>query len=107
MVNKPTVVATIRCPCSQKRLPTIFGNTWPFESGQSDVAKPASLLVTSAPAMIKKNVAQATSIANRFNPLFIEKALDCRLPESATGNQKSKMSLVSLDHWKINSGHHR
>src|ERR1041385_7563240 len=72
MVNKPTVVATIRCPCSQNRLPTILGNTWPFESGQSEVAKPASLLVTSAPAMIKKNVAQATSIANRFKPRDIE-----------------------------------
>src|SRR5215470_11658601 len=77
MVNKPTVVATIRCPCSQKRLPTILGKTWPFESGQSEVANPASLLVTRAPAMIKKNVAQATSIANRFKPRDI---LQFRLP---------------------------
>src|ERR1043165_1336679 len=77
MVNTPTVVATIRCPCSQNRLPTILGNTWPFESGQSEVAKPASWLVTNAPAMIKKNVAQATRIANRFKPRFI---LHFRLP---------------------------
>jgi hypothetical protein len=35
------------------------------------------LLVTSAPAMIKKNVAQATSRAKRFRPLFIA---NCRLP---------------------------
>src|SRR5215510_15575117 len=77
MVNKPTVVATIRCPCSQNRLPTILGKTWPFESGQTDVANPASLLVTRAPAMIKKNVAQATSIANRFKPRDI---LYCQLP---------------------------
>ncbi len=27
IVNKPTLVATTRWPCSQKRLPTIFGNT--------------------------------------------------------------------------------
>jgi hypothetical protein len=71
MVSIPTDVATIRCPCSQNKLPTILGKTWPFESGQSEVAKPASLLVTSAPAMIKKNVAQATSIANRLRPLFM------------------------------------
>src|ERR1700752_66302 len=71
IVSIPTVVATIRWPCSQNRFPTIFGNTCPFESGQSDVAKPASLLVTSAPAIIKKNVAQATRIAYRFRPLLI------------------------------------
>src|ERR1044072_9365556 len=77
MVNKPTVVESIRCPCSQNRLPTILGDNWPFESVRSEVAKPASLLVTSAPAMIKKNVAQATSIANRFKPRDI---IHCRLP---------------------------
>ena len=64
-LSRPTVVATNRCPCSQKRLPTILGKNWPFESGQSDVANPASWLVTSAPAMIKKNVAPASSSANR------------------------------------------
>jgi len=32
---------------------------------------PASWLVTSAPAIIKKNVAQATKIANRLRPRFI------------------------------------
>jgi hypothetical protein len=55
-----------------------LGKNCPYESGQSGAAKPASWLVTSAPAMIKKNVAQATSIANRFNPRLIDIA-DCRL----------------------------
>src|ERR1043165_3391470 len=61
----------MRWPCSQNRLPTIFGKTWPFESGQSGVARPASWLVTNAPAMIRQNVAQATRMANRLRPLFI------------------------------------
>src|SRR6266850_3622794 len=51
----------MRWPCSQNRFPTMRGKTCPFESGQSDVAKPASWLVTNAPAIIKNNVAQATS----------------------------------------------
>jgi hypothetical protein len=58
-------------------LPTIFGKNWPLESGQSDVANPASWLVTNAPAIIRKNVAQATSNAKRWTPGLIS---DCRLP---------------------------
>src|SRR5258705_6164491 len=61
IVSRPTVVATMRWPCSQNRFPTMRGKTCPFESGQSDVARPASWLVTRAPAMIKKKVAQATN----------------------------------------------
>src|SRR5215217_6604332 len=94
----PTVVATIRCPCSQNRLPTIFGNTWPFESGQSGVASPASLLVTSAPAIIKKNVAQATKTAKRLRPRFMLLRLpiaDCDW-QSAIGNQKYLYRLLSI-----------
>jgi hypothetical protein len=37
----------------------------PKEVGQSGTARPASLLVTSAPATIRKNVAHARITANR------------------------------------------
>src|SRR6185436_14157126 len=117
----PTVVATMRWPCSQNRFPTILGNTWPLESGQSFVARPASLLVTSAPAMIKKNVAQATSKAKRFKPRFIydcqlfdpqsigliqsrlvNHRSDCQLPfQSAIGNRQSAMLLVPVNDRKL------
>ena len=70
IVSKPTDVATIRWPCSQNRFPTIAGKNCPLERGQSSVASPASLLVTSAPAMIRKNVAPATSKENQWRPLF-------------------------------------
>ena len=65
MVRSPTDVATNRWPCSQNRLPTILGKNWPFDKGQSDVANPASWLVTFAPAIMRKKVAQATSTAKR------------------------------------------
>src|SRR6185369_12285440 len=57
----------MRWPCSQNRFPTMRGKNCPFESGQSDVASPASWLVTSAPAMIKKNVAQATTKGSQLD----------------------------------------
>jgi hypothetical protein len=50
----------------------MLGKNSPFDSGQSGVARPASLLVTNAPAMIKKNVAQATRMAKRLRPRFIK-----------------------------------
>src|SRR6185369_12698770 len=105
----PTVVATRRWPCSQNRLPTIFGKTCPFESGQSGVASPASLLVTSAPAIIKKNVAQATKIAKRLRPRFIIancRTANCQLPSEAIGNWQSKIVLVFAQHREFDRGHH-
>src|ERR1044071_10462304 len=93
IVSRPTVVATIRWPCSQNRLPTIFGKSCPFESGQSDVASPASWLVTNAPAMIKQNVAPATRMAKRFRPLFMS------LPISTIhGPTQRQVLFVTLFH---------
>src|SRR6266566_3902335 len=43
------------------------GKTCPFESGQSDVARPALWLVTSALALIKKKVAQATNMGRELD----------------------------------------
>src|SRR5688572_22634520 len=93
----------------------MFGKNSPFESGQSDVASPASLLVTNAPAIIKKNVAQATRMANRLRPLLIQELLiaDCRFVscqclsignrQSAIGNQ---FLVLSAQHRKFDRRHH-
>jgi hypothetical protein len=63
-VSIPTTLAIIRCPCSYFTPPTMRGmRKLPNEVGQSGTERPASLLVTSAPAMINRNVAQATKMA--------------------------------------------
>src|SRR6185369_9494293 len=94
----------------QNRLPTIFGNTCPLESGQSLVASPASWLVTNAPAMIKKNVAQATRMANRFRPLLINllPICDCQLPIWTLPNRQSAIDnrKCLVPHWNFECGHH-
>ena len=83
---------------------SIFGRNRPFESGQSSVANPASWLVTSAPAMIRKNVAPATSNAKRCRPLihyFRFPIADCRLTNcryaksSQIANRQSAIGNVS------------
>src|SRR6185503_15606595 len=102
--------------------PTIGGRNCPFESGQSDVARPASLLVTSAPAMIRKNVAQPTRMANRLRPLLIytrakaisrkgaktQRKQECLGTRSSLRLGASAGNLTSsvVQHWQLKRRHH-
>ena len=63
IVNSPAPCAIMRCVCSNFTPPTSFGILYqePNEVGQSGTDSPASLLVTSAPAMMRRKVQQARS----------------------------------------------
>src|SRR5271166_4424994 len=68
MISAPMNSAIMRCVCSYLIPPTIGGSLYrePKEVGQSATESPASLLVTSAPETIRKNVAQARKTAKRW-----------------------------------------
>ncbi len=68
IVNSPTVVATMRWPCSYRIPPSIGGISLPYESGQSGTESPASRLVTSPPATTSNSVAHASRIDQRCSP---------------------------------------
>ncbi|MGB8062646.1 MAG: hypothetical protein WCF26_12170 [Candidatus Sulfotelmatobacter sp.] len=57
----------MRCVCSNLTPPTSFGILYnePKDVGQSGTESPASLLVTSAPAMMSRKVQQARTTAKR------------------------------------------
>ena len=65
-VSKPMNSAIMRWLCSYLMPPTMAGRRYiePNEVGQSGTERPASLLVTSAPTTMSKNVAPAVKIAN-------------------------------------------
>src|SRR5580658_9342610 len=60
----------MRCVCSNLTPPTSFGILYndPNEVGQSGTDRPASLLVTKAPAMIRRKVHEARITARRWWP---------------------------------------
>src|ERR1051326_1237743 len=70
IVSSPAPWAIMRWVCSNFTPPTSFGILYqePNEVGQSGTERPASLLVTKAPAMISKKVQQARRTANRWRP---------------------------------------
>ena len=67
IVSSPAPCAIMRCVCSNFTPPTSFGILYqePNEVGQSGTDSPASLLVTSAPAMMRRKVQQARMTASR------------------------------------------
>ena len=67
MISRPMNSAIMRWVCSYFTPPTMGGSLYsePKEVGQSGTERPASLLVTSAPATIRRNVAQARITAKR------------------------------------------
>ena len=67
-VRHPTSVATSRWPCSKSTPPTIGGNTWPNDSGQSGTASADPVLVTSPPTKSRTNVLAAVATASRWMP---------------------------------------
>src|SRR5208337_2985976 len=68
IVRIPTAPAIMRWPCSNLTPPTMRGiRKLPKEVGQSGTDRPASLPVTSAPAIIRRKVQTVTKIAYRCN----------------------------------------
>src|SRR5216684_7694514 len=71
----------MRWMCSNLTPPTSFGILYqePNDVGQSGRESPASLLVTSAPAMMRTKVQQASKTASRWCPRLYGVAMPLRV----------------------------
>src|SRR5712691_10521911 len=86
IVSTPTNSATMRWLCSYSIPPTMCGILYhdPKLVGQSGTERPASLLVTSAPATINSNVTQEVKMAKRCSPRWYGIAIDFRSVPTTT-----------------------
>src|ERR1700722_6478078 len=74
----------------------------PKEVGQSGIERPASLLVTSAPAIMSKNVTQATNVAKMWCPRLYVASMRFRAMASAKiREQDAARASYSADYYSI------
>src|SRR5712692_1467781 len=81
IVSSPATWAIMRCVCSNLTPPTSLGILYqdPNEVGQSGTESPASLLVTRAPAMMRRNVQVARTTASLWCPRLYGMAIAFRI----------------------------
>src|SRR5262245_30824667 len=81
--------------------PTMGGNTWPNDSGQSGTARPDPVLVTSPPAKIRTRVDAASRTAQRCRPRAgVDTTTDARpsVPARGPGRQRAILRQPVLAH---------